>query len=59
MNFVKNHKNYIYFISFLLIIFLIPKISHANMGCLDYGMAYEDYSGYCKCMAGYVWGKNF
>jgi hypothetical protein len=40
-------------------IILIPKSTNALSGCLDYGMAYEDLSGYCKCMNGYVWGYSF
>ena len=42
----------------LLSFFLFTDKAEASLGCLEYGMAYEDFSGYCKCMSGYVWGKN-
>lgn len=29
-----------------------------SLGCSEYGMAYEDYGGYCKCMSGYVMGES-
>jgi len=54
-------KKIAFIVSFGIIIFFAPKITKALSGCLDYGMAYEDYTrpGYCKCMSGYIWGKNF
>lgn len=39
------------------IVFLNASSVSASSGCLDYGFgAYEDFTGYCKCMSGYVWG---
>lgn len=43
---------------FAIVIIFVPTLIKASYGCSDYGMAYEDFSGYCKCMSGYVWGKN-
>lgn len=47
------------FLLFLISFFLFPisKVQ-ADLGCIGYGMAYEDLGGYCKCMSGYIWGKN-
>lgn len=48
----------ILFFAFVSFLFLRTGDVKASLGCMDYGMAYEDLSGYCKCMSGYVWGKN-
>lgn len=51
-------KKIIIIIIFLFVL-VIPKSTQALSGCSDYGfMAYEDFSGYCKCMSGYVWGTD-
>ena len=59
-NFLKN--NLITIVFSLLIIFLGLSVSSQtqaySLGCSEYGMAYEDYSGYCKCMSGYVMGES-
>lgn len=47
---------FLFFLSFLLQPATVIK---ASLGCMDYGMAYEDLGGYCKCMSGYVWGTNY
>jgi len=48
-----------YFTFFVLaVLFIFPLKVNASLGCLDYGMAYEDFDGYCKCMSGYIWDKN-
>lgn len=39
------------------LIFLVPKESQA-IGCLEYGMAYQDLNGYCRCYSGYVMRNN-
>ena len=46
---------------FIIVLILLSSFNdvEASLGCMDYGMAYEDFSGYCKCMSGYVWGTNF
>jgi len=51
-------KKIIYIIIFGIIIFFAPRLSLAY-GCMDYGMAYSDGLGYCKCMSGYIWGVNY
>jgi len=59
-NFLKNNL----LLSILILISISTFFSFSNhsqaysLGCSEYGMAYEDYSGYCKCMSGYVMGKS-
>lgn len=53
-------KIFIIFFLITLVGVVFPKTSQASLGCSEYGvMAYEDHTGYCKCMAGYVWGTSF
>lgn len=58
--FFKN--NWLIWIVILIIIFLGFSFSNKSqaysLGCSEYGMAYEDYGGYCKCMSGYVMGES-
>jgi len=56
-----NMKKLIIFCFVLIVIgTFLPKNTHASLDCSEYGvMAYEDYTGYCKCMSGYVFETNF
>lgn len=57
-----QNKCHILYMVFLFIIFiLLPYQSQAyGTGCEQYGfMSYPDGFGYCKCMSGYTFGKNF
>lgn len=42
----------------LCVVLQTPQQARASLGCLDYGMAYEDIGGYCQCMSGYVWSTD-
>lgn len=46
-----------------LLLFLVFSFTPNNataQSCSEYGtFAYEDYDGYCKCMSGYVFGKDY
>lgn len=57
-------KKYILILLIITVIILVvfsstTKTQAYSLGCSEYGMAYEDYTGYCKCMSGYVFGENF
>ncbi|MCX6793433.1 MAG: SH3 domain-containing protein [Candidatus Falkowbacteria bacterium] len=58
-NIIKDNWFKLVLVIFIVAIF-IPLPSKAFLDCSQYGlMAYADYSGYCKCMSGYIWGKSF
>lgn len=48
-------KFYLKITLFIFVFFAIPTHAQYGLACSEYGvMAYEDYSGYCKCLSGYV-----
>lgn len=56
-------RNTVLLIFFIGIFYILPTEVRSQYGssCSDqYGLgSYEDYTGYCKCMSGYVFGEDF